>query len=110
MKIHNIKLVKRWNDLVGSIGNEYLAIGTRLSELEEKKKYYDLEEGITTSWMLEEAKYILSCYYESGHCRCDDRFESKESYKIWVSETGRLKRLIATLEKIDEQTIVEWEE
>ena len=110
MKINNQKLVNRWNDLVNDIGLEYLTINTNYSELESQKRYYNVEEGITIAWMLKKAKYWLSCYYESGNCRCDDRFESKHCYKIWVSETGRLKRLIATLEKMENELVVEWTE
>lgn len=108
MRINNQKLVNRWNNLMNDICLEYLAIGTTLSEVETEKQYYGTEEGITVAWMLEEARYWLSCYYESGHCRCDDRYESKTEYKVWVSETGRLKRLIATLEKMEDTLVVEW--
>ena len=108
MKIHNNKLVNRWNNIMNSICLEHLAIGTTLSELEEQKQYYGTVKGITVEWMLKEAKYHLSCYYESGHCRCDDRFEGEAEYKIWVSETGKLKRLITTLEKMENTLIVEW--
>lgn len=108
MKVHNQKLVNRWNGIMNDICLEYLAIGTSLSELEAKKQYYGVEKGITVAWMLKEAKYWLSCYYEAGHCRCDDRFEGETEYKVWVSETGRLKRLIATLEKMENVLVVEW--
>jgi hypothetical protein len=111
MKINNQKLVSRWDNLMNSICCEYLAIATPLSELERCKHTYSIQDGITVEWMLKEAKYWLSCYYESGHCRCDDRFEGEQEYKTWVSETGRLKRLIATLEKMDKDTlVVEWED
>ena len=108
MKINDQKLVSRWNNLMNTIGCEYLTIGTTLSELEREKTYYDIEDGITIDWMLTEARYWLSCYYESGHCRCDDRYEGEDEYKTWVSETGKLKRFIATLEKMDDVLIVEW--
>ena len=108
MKVNNTKLANRWNDLTNDIGLEHLGIGTNLSELETNKQYYGVENGITTEWLLKEAKYWLSCYYETGHCRCDDRFEGETEYKVWVSETGRLKRLIATLEKMENILIVEW--
>lgn len=88
---------------------EYLSIGTKFSELEINKEYYGLEEGITTDWMIEEAKYQLSCYYEDGHSRCDDRFLGEYEYKVWVSESGKLKRLISTLEKVKSILIVEWQ-
>lgn len=111
MKINNQKLVNRWNNLMNNICLEYLTINTAQSVLENEKHYYNIEDGITASWMLKESKYWLSCYYESGHCRCDDRFEGEQEYKTWVSETGRLKRLIATLEKMDKDTlVVEWED
>jgi hypothetical protein len=108
MKVNNQKLVNRWNNLMNDICCEYLTINTTQSELERQKLYYDIEDGITVAWMLKEAEYWLSCYYESGHCRCDDRFEGENEYKTWVSETGRLKRLIATLEKMENTLIVEW--
>ena len=108
MKVNNQKLINRWNNIMNDIGCEYLTIGTRLSELEVQKKYYGVENGITIKWMLKEAEYWLSCYYETGHCRCDDRYLGEEEYKIWVSETGKLKRLIETLNKIDNNMVVEW--
>lgn len=107
MKINNQKLVNRWNNVMNCIGCEHVTINTRLSELE-SSEYHGTENGITTEWMLNEAKYWLSCYYESGHCRCDDRLESKELYKIWLSETGKLSRLIKVLEKMENCLIVEW--
>ena len=58
--------------------------------------------------MYSEASYWLSCYYESGNVRCDDRFIDEDNYKIWVSETGRLKRLIARLCKMEDEIIVNW--
>lgn len=108
MKVNNQKLVKRWNGVMCDICLEHLSIGTKFSELEEHFKYYDLEEGITTDWMLKKAKYQLSCYYEDGHSRCDDRFCGEYEYKLWLSETGKLKRLIATLEKMENTLVVEW--
>ena len=110
MKINNQKLVDRWNKVMNNICCEHITINTFLSELEREKHYYNITEGITTEWMLKEAKYWLSCYYESGNCRCDDRFEGKDEYSAWVSETGMLKRLIATLEKMENELIVEWTE
>lgn len=108
MKVNNQKLVKRWDNIMYDIGCEYLTIDTTLSELETQKKYYGVENGITIKWMLKEADYWLSCYYETGHCRCDDRYLGKEEYKIWVSETGKLKRLITALAKMDDSIVVEW--
>lgn len=107
MKIHNQKLVDRWNSVVYGIGCEYLIICENC-ELAEKKTYYDVENGISVGWMYSEATYWLSCYYETGNCRCDDRFIDNENYKIWKSETGKLKRLIAKLEKMENILVVEW--
>lgn len=108
MKINNQKIVNRWNDVMNEICCEHVTIGTDLSELEWQKSYYNIEDGITVDWMLEEAKYWLSCYYEKGNCRCDDRFVDEDNYKIWVSETGRLKRLIARLATMEDCLVVEW--
>lgn len=109
MKINNEKIVNRFNDVMDFICCEHVTIGTRLSELEDKKEYYQVENGISIDWMISEAEYWLSCYHESGNVRCDDRFIDEENYKIWVSETGKLKRLIARLEKMDKNIIVaEW--
>lgn len=108
MKINNAKIVKRWDDVMYSIGCEHISINEKLSELESHKDYYGIEEGITIDWMLGEAKYWLSCYYENGNVRCDDRFEDEYAYKTWVSETGKLKRLIAKLEAMDDELVVEW--
>lgn len=108
MKINNEKIVKRWNNVMNSIGCEHITINTILSELETHKDYYNLNDGISLEWMIDEAKYWLSCYYESGNVRCDDRFGDKEYYKIWLSETGKLKRLIAMMEKTENMIIVEW--
>ena len=108
MRINNQKIVNRWNSVMNDIGCEHVTINTRLSELEIHKDYYEVESGISVDWMKNEAKYWLSCYYESGNVRCDDRFYGEDCYKIWVSETGRLKRLIAKLESMEDSMIVEW--
>lgn len=113
MKINDQKTVNRWNSVMNNIGCEYLTIGTRLSELENHKTYYRIENGISIDWMVEEVKYWLSCYYETGNVRCDDRFINNDNYKIWVSETGKLKRLIHKLKNLqynssEDYIIVEW--
>lgn len=90
MKHLNIKsATKRYNDIMYSCGYEHSTIGTKFSENTENWNLRD---------MVAEADYLLSCYYEPGHCRCDDRHLSKEDYKIWVSETGMLKRFIKAYE------------
>ena len=108
MKINNRNIVNRWDAVMNSIGCEYLMIEDRLSELERQKKYYDIEDGISMGWMLKEAEYWLSCYFEDGNVRCDDKYDSEDGYKTWLSETGKLKRLIARLEKMEDCIVVEW--
>lgn len=108
MTINDQKIVKRWNSVMNDVGCEHVTIGTRLSELEVHKKYYEVEDGISVGWMYSEAEYWLSCYYEAGNVRCDDKHYDEDSYKIWLSETGKLKRLIAKLEDMEDVMIVEW--
>lgn len=108
MTINNQNIVSRWNSVMNDIGCEHVTINTRLSELEHHKKYYDIEDGISVGWMYSEASYWLSCYYESGNVRCDDKHYDDKSYKMWLSETGKLKRLIARLEEMEDEIIVEW--
>lgn len=108
MKINDKKIVKRWNSVMFTIGCEHVSLDPYYSELEDCKDYYGIPHGISIEWLIEEAKYWLSCYYEGGNCRCDDRFIDKENYKIWVQETGILKRLIARLEKMENIMVVEW--
>lgn len=106
MKINNNQLVGRWDSVMNDICCEYLTIQSNLSELEDKKQYYEVENGITVGWMKKEAEYWLSCYYEVGNVRCDDK---QEDYSTWVSETGKLKRLIARLEALEsDYIVVEW--
>ena len=91
---------------MNDIGCEYLTICGGLSELEDSKIHYGVESGITAKWLKKEAKYWLSCYYEDGHCRCDDK---QYDYSTWLSESGKLKRLITRLETLEDNTlIVEW--
>lgn len=101
MKISNQKIVDKWNNVMNDIGCEHITINTRLSELESHKDYYDVMDGISVNWMIHEAKYWLSCYFEEGNVRCDDKHYDGESYKIWLSETGKLKRLIARLQSME---------
>ena len=108
MKINNEKLVKRWNNVMNGIGCEHLTIGESLSELDCYRTCYGIEKGISVEWMLKEAKYQLSCYFEDGNIRCDDRNLGKEEYKVWLSESGKLKRLVERLRKESNVMIVEW--
>lgn len=76
------KAVERYNLIMECCGYEHHTIGTRYSEGTENWGLAD---------MVEEAEYLLSCYYEPGHCRYEDR---KEDRARWTSETGKLKRFI----------------
>lgn len=108
MTIHNQKLINRWNSVMNDVGCEHVTIDTRLSELESHKEYYGIVDGISVDWMYEEAGYWLSCYYEEGNVRCDDRFYSKDSYKVWLHESGRLKRLCDRLAKMENKMVATW--
>lgn len=117
MKVLNPKIVKRWNGIMYDIGLEFMELptfpGEELfhSEIIREKRYYNVLDGVTYGWMKREAEYWLSCYYERGHCRCDDRFGDPDYYKVWVSETGKLKRFIKALEKYEQtELVIDWEE
>ena len=108
MDFMNEKIIKRWNKVMIAVGCEHLSIPGEVTD-PMLRVYYNVEEGISTQWMLKEARYWLSCYYEPSHCRHDDKFIDDYCYKIWVSETGMLKRLVAFLEKQGNQLVVTWE-
>lgn len=114
--VTNPKIIKRWNDLMYTLCFEYEELPTssdddlRFSEVASMRKYYGVEDGVTYGYLKGNLKYWLSCYYEHGHCRYEDRLEDKESYKTWVSETGKLKRFIKALEKYDDdEVVIIWE-
>ena len=109
MKINNQKIVNRWNSVMHEIGCEHITIADHLSELEDNKEYYGITNGISINWMRKQAKYWLSCYYEHGNVRCDDRFRGKDEYRFWLAESGRLKRLVNKLESMENTMVVEWE-
>ena len=88
-KLNMETALKRYNDIMYDLGYEHSTIGTRFSENTENWNLRD---------MVAEADYLLSCYFESGHCRYEDRLVDKEHYKMWLSETGRLKRFIKAYE------------
>ena len=97
-KLNMESAIKRYNDIMYSCGYEHSTIETRYSE---DTKNWNLRD------MVAEADYLLSCYYEEGNCRCDDRHLSKEGYKIWVSETGMLKRFINAYEPFIKDMVCE---
>lgn len=91
--------LKKYNEIMCILGYEHCTIGDVLSEGTENWNLRD---------MVAECDYILSTYYESGHANCDMRYESPECRKMWISETGRLKRFIAHWEPyITEMTCYE---
>ena len=93
------KICERFDDVMDYIGCGHIATMRETSELYCCRGDYGLMDGITLSWMLKEAEYWLSCYYEEGNVRCDDRFEGKDAYQAWLAETGRLKRLVAVIRR-----------
>lgn len=103
-KSEYIKIAKRFSNVMNIIGCEYLDITNPHSEVYSDRRYYSVEDGITISWMYSEACYWLSCYYESGNVRCDDK---KYDPKGWRCETGYLKRLIIALEKFPNDDVIE---
>ena len=84
-KLDMNKAINRYNNILMDCAWEHKTIGTRFSE--------DTENW-TLADMVAECEYLLSCYYESGHTRYEDRLDSKEDYATWLSETGKLKRFI----------------
>lgn len=91
------RICKRFDDVMNYIGCEHLQIMDDITEIYRDRRFYDIENGITLQWMLDEAEYWLSCYYEPCNVRTDDKHEGKEGYKTWLVETGRLKRLVAAI-------------
>ena len=85
-----IKAVKRYNQIMIDCGWEHRTIGTRYSEN---------TQGWGIKEMVNEAKYLLSCYYEPGNCRYEDRNLDEDMKRAYRSETGKLKRFIAAYEK-----------
>lgn len=78
--------IKKYNSIMESIGYEHLTIGTIFSENTEKWNLRD---------MVAECDYVLSCYYEEGHCNAEMKnSEDERERKMWKSETGKLKRFI----------------
>ena len=99
IKKEYMKICNRFDEVMNFIGCEHLMVADGEGEVYDDRRYYDVQNGITLQWMVDEATYWLSCYYEPGHCRCDDKHDGKEGYKIWLAETGRLKRLLKSLKK-----------
>lgn len=100
------KVVDRFNRVMDTIGVEYMMINDKLSELAIHPEYYGSGDTIKVTWLLSEAKYWLSCYYEDGNCRSDDRYLGADEYKRWRSEVGKLKRLVALLSTMDGDLVI----
>lgn len=115
--VTNPKVINRWNNIMWTIGLEHEELPTSadddlsFSEAAIERKYYGIEDGVTYGYLKKELKYWLSCYYEPGHCRYEDRLDDEYAYKTWVSETGKIKRFIKALEKYDDdEKIIIWED
>lgn len=90
-KLNMATAIKRYNNIMSTIGYEHNTIGTNLSEDTEKWNLRD---------MVAECDYTLSCYYENGHCNGDMRYsDDPEERKMWYREVGYLKRFINTYSK-----------
>lgn len=97
-------IVKRYDDLFNSLALEHLTVTGSLSELADKPSFYGVEDGVTIKWLAKEVEYRLSTYYEYGHCNQDLK---EEDPKAWRSEVGKLKRLLTTLSKMDNDIVTE---
>lgn len=87
MKTLNLeKAIKRYNNIMFCLAYEHVTIGTEFSENTEDWNIRD---------MVAECDYLLSTYYESGHCNAGMK---QEDYKAWKSETGKLQRFIKAYE------------
>lgn len=93
------QIIARWNRVMYDVCWEHATINTNYEE------FWLGETDVHITALINEAEYLLSCYYESGHCRCDDRFMGEYEYKVWASEVAKLKRLIAYLRSIGNHTI-----
>lgn len=86
------KAVKRYNKVMMDLGYEHVTIGTEYSEM------YD--ENTTIAKMVEEAEFWLDTYYEEDHA---NGMMKEDNKKLWVSETGKLKRFINAFKGIEEE-------
>lgn len=70
-----------------------MALGYR----DDRDSIEDYKNYRTNDDILNEAKYILSTYYELGHSNNEIKSESP---KNWRSDVAKLKRFIARLDKV----------
>lgn len=80
------RAISTYNNLMNDLCYEHLTIGTRYSEDTENWNLRD---------MVAECDYILSTFYEEGHCNEDLRNSDYiEDRKMWKNYTSRLNRFI----------------
>ena len=78
--------IKRYNNIMETIGYEHNTIGTKYSESTENWNLRD---------MIAECDYTLSTYYEEGHCNNDMRYSDyAEDRQMWILEVNRLESFI----------------
>lgn len=77
--------IKKYNEIMNHCGYEHCTIGTDFSEDTDDWNLRD---------MVAEMDYVLSTYYESGHCNGDMRYGDDDERKAWRNDTARIKRFI----------------
>ena len=102
MKMRKLNMetaLKRYNSIMNCLGYEHNTIGTSFSED---------TEGWNLRDMVAECDYVLSTFYESGHCNHDMKYDDgEEGRKEWTRWTGILKRFINTYSKYIDDMICE---
>lgn len=84
----NIKrAIRTYNNIMYDLGYEHNSIGTKYSEDTDNWNLRD---------MVAECDYVLSTFYEEGHCNESLRYSD---YIKWKSYTSRLKRFINNYNK-----------
>lgn len=93
------KAVKRFNKVMMDIGYYHVTIGTEFSEM--------YNENTSISEMVKEAEFWLDTYYEEDHANGQMKEDDR---KLWLSETGKLKRFISAFKGVEEEPAKEIEE
>lgn len=89
--------LKRYNNLMYSLGYEHSSIKCTLSE---NTNEWNLRD------MVAECDFILSTYYEVGHCNEEMRHSyNDDERKMWRSDVGKLSRFIKAYEPFIEGMI-----
>lgn len=84
--VNEKRAINTYNKIMYNLGYEHNTIGTRYSESTENWNLRD---------MVAECDYILSTFYEQGHCNEELRYSDyAEDRKMWKNYTSRLKRFI----------------